>query len=849
MPDHAHAVEDRLDLTNCDREPIHTPGRVQGFGCLISVTTDWIVNHASTNAADFLGLSADKLGGQPLRSFLSNEVIHDIRAKLQMLSSPDAVERLFGVALRKDGAKFDIAVHRTNGSIVLEFEHSNDAEQDYIGYIRPLIDRMRTANSVEKLSALAARQIRAITGMDRVMVYRFGPDDSGEVIAEAKIQELEPFLHLRYPASDIPKQARALYERNLLRVIGDVSDTGVEIMPVLNPEGQPLDLSMSTTRAVSPIHLEYLKNMGVAASMSISILRRGKLWGLFACHHSTPLVLSYKMRSALELFAQMYSYLLDQKENDLEYEQLVRSRVLHDQVMSQLAEGSSITDNFDSITDAIQETIAHDGAVGWLDGEFRSTGMVPTQEEFMALVPLLNTTSASKAFATNTISKMHGPASDYTNRAAGLLALPVSRTPRDYIVLFRREVAKSVKWAGNPEKPAELGPNGVRLTPRKSFAAWQEIKRGQSADWTPSEIQTAESLRITLLEVILRMTDASLQERARAQGHQELLIAELNHRVRNILNLIKGLINQSSEGATDVASFTETIGGRVHALARAHDQITKENWSAASLYELVQTELQAYQEDKFDRVRIKGPDVLLEPTAFTTISLVVHELITNSAKYGALTDKRGMVEIEVKEEPDKAMVLHWREIGGPPVQAPTRRGFGTTIIERSIPFELQGAAQVQFDVTGLRATFMVPSIHIEKFRAHEPVVVQPIAEVTNETLSLGNVLVVEDNIIIAMDAEMFMQDLGATSVYVCSTVSAALDRVQSQDLSFALLDINLGAETSERIAVALHEQGVPFAFATGYGELNALNERFPKAKVIQKPYDQSAIAEVLPGLS
>ena len=345
------------------------------------------------------------------------------------------------------------------------------------------------------------------------------------------------------------------------------------------------------------------------------------------------------------------------------------------------------------------------------------------------------------------------------------------------------------------------------------------------------------------------MTDASLQERARAQGHQELLIAELNHRVRNILNLIKGLINQSSEGATDVASFTETIGGRVHALARAHDQITKENWSAASLHELVQTELQAYQEDKFNRVKMTGPDVLLEPTAFTTISLVVHELITNSAKYGALTDKRGMVEIEVKEEPDKAMVLYWREIGGPPVQAPTRRGFGTTIIERSIPFELQGAAQVQFDVTGLSATFMVPSIHIEKFRAYEPVVVQPIAEVTNETLSLGNVLVVEDNIIIAMDAEMFMQDLGATSVYVCSTVSAALDRVQSQDLSFALLDINLGAETSERIAVALHEQGVPFAFATGYGELNALNERFPKAKVIQKPYDQSAIAEVLPGLS
>lgn len=838
-------THENVDLTNCDREEIHIPSRIQGFGCLISVTADWIINHASNNTASILGLKKETLIGQPLTSFLRQDAIHDIRSRLQMLASDDAVERLFSVAASHNDALFDVAVHRSGRSIVIEFEPADQSGQDYTGYIRPMIDRMGKAENVEKLSQIAAQQIRAITNLDRVMVYKFSDDGSGEVIAEAKLAKMEPFLNLRYPASDIPKQARALYQRNHLRIIADVSDMGTEILPVLGPEGEPLDLSMSTTRAVSPVHLEYLKNMGVGASLSISILRRGKLWGLFACHHNTPIILSYKMRTALELFAQLYSYVLDQKENDIEQEQALRSRILHDQVMSQLAEGKTITDNFNEIITAIEGTIPHDGVVGWLDGEFISTGTTPTKDEFMALVPFLNTTGASRAFATHHISKLHEPASDYIERAAGLLALPVSRTPRDYIVLFRREIAKSVQWAGNPEKPVEVGPNGIRLTPRKSFSAWQEIKRGQSAEWTKQEIQTAESLRITLLEVVLRMADANLKERARAQEHQELLIAELNHRVRNILNLIKGLINQSGEAAKDVESFTKTIGGRVHALARAHDQITKENWSPAPLHDLIHTELEAYLQESIDRVTIIGPDALLEPTAFTTISLVIHELITNSAKYGALTDQRGRVEITIEQQADQALILKWREIGGPPVQAPERRGFGTTIIERSIPFELQGKADIRFEVSGLRAEFMIPSNHVAEFKVPE-ISEQPEIAATESTMqNLENVLLVEDNVIIALDAEMIMQGLGATNITMCSSVHAALNEIESQSFTMALLDINLGNETSERIALALQAKNIPFIFTTGYGELKEMKDQFPDAKVVQKPYDEVTIAAAL----
>ncbi len=835
-----------VDVTNCDREQIHIPGRVQSFGCLIAVTSDWIFSHASNNVSQMLGLELQTLQGLPLHEVISGDAIHDIRSRLQILTGPDSVERIFGLNVGTDDQRFDVAVHKSGRSIVMEFEPaSSEQRKDFVSYVRPMIDRVDKADTVEKLSSMAARQIKAITGLDRVMVYRFAADGTGEVIAEARNNDLEPFLGLRYPASDIPKQARALYERNLLRIIADVDDEGIVVEPTLDPDGNPLDLSMSTTRAVSPIHLEYLKNMGVGASMSISILRRGKLWGMFACHHGSALVVSYEMRTALELFAQLYSYILDQMETDREQEIAVQSKILHDQVMSQLAEGSTISENFDEVVNAVKDVIPFDGVVGWLDGEFRSVGQVPSKEEFAALLPFLNTTAAGQVYSTNCLAKHYPKAEDFSSRAAGLLALPVSRTPRDYIVLFRQEVAKSVQWAGNPTKPVQVGPNGVRLTPRKSFAAWQEVVRNHCQDWTPSQMQTAEALRMTLLEVVLRMSDANLKERARAQEHQELLIAELNHRVRNILNLIKGLISQSGESAKDVASYTKVIGGRVHALARAHDQITKENWTPASFVELIATEADAYFQKKSERLIIEGTDAFITPAAFTTISLVVHELMTNSMKYGALCDSKGSITINIKEDPDGALRFIWQESGGPPVQAPKRRGFGSTVIERSIPFELQGQANIQFQLTGLRAEFVVPAEYVASFSPQGEIEKPKSESAKSMNLDLDSALIVEDNMIIALDAELILEDLGVKAVTVCSSVPQALECLKKEEINLALLDVNLGNETSEKIADILIEKNIPFAFATGYGETKELSKRYPNVPVVQKPFDVTSVSEAL----
>jgi light-regulated signal transduction histidine kinase (bacteriophytochrome) len=843
MADASHQV----DLSTCDLEPIHIIGRIQSFGWLLSFSSDWIINHVSANCAEVFGVAPGDMIGRPATDFISPSALHDIRTRLQILGSAISVERIFGIDLRDDGRCFDLALHASGRSFVLEMEESEAGRRrDYVSYVRPMIDRMRKAATTEQLCASAARHLRALTGFDRVMIYRFEPSGAGEVIAESLDGGVDSFHGLHFPASDIPAQARRLYTRNILRIISDVNDPTVPVVPATNPNGEPLDLSMSGLRAVSPIHIEYLRNMGVGASMSVSIMRRGKLWGLMACHHYGPLRLSYSVRTAAELFGEFFSYLLDQKESDYAYEKRGESMRLHDEIMARVAGGDSLLGAFEDFADSIGKVIPFDGIVGWVDGRFMARGSAPTQDEFESLARFLNTAGASTVWSSENLSVVYEPAHQFTDRAAGLLALPVSRAPRDYIVLFRKEHLREVHWAGNPEKAIELGPNGARLTPRKSFDLWKEERRGHSRPWTADEISAAESLRITLLEVVLRLADAASAEREQANKQQDMLIAELNHRVRNILNLIRGLVSQSKEGAETIDQFADIIGSRIHALARAHDQVTQTDWSPSSLYNLIRTETDAYASDSADRVRIDGPDAMIAPSAFTTLALVIHEMMTNSCKYGALSDSRGTIAITLSRGDDQSLEIFWNESGGPTVETPTRRGFGSTIIERTIPHELGGAAAVDYPAEGLRATFVIPDEHIAAYdtpmpSAHEQPVTIPDARESKPELFSAKAMIVEDNVIIAMEAEDVLRELGFGDCQIVGSVRAAHALVEETEVSFAMLDVNLGKETSEEVAVLLQMRGIPFIFASGYGDRTFATSRFDGVPVVTKPYSERDI--------
>ncbi|MBU0669329.1 MAG: GAF domain-containing protein [Alphaproteobacteria bacterium] len=841
-----------VDLTNCDREPIHRLGMIQDFGALLALTGDWMVAHRSANFAALLALEALPEPGDPVGTLFGAEAIAQLSKAVSLLVEPDDVERLFDIDLTGDGRAYDCALHTSDGLTIIEIEpHSGDHIDRQLRLVQPILRQLEKAGDLIALCQTAAEQLRGLLEFDRVMVYRFRPDESGEVVAESLAEGTDSFLGLNYPRTDIPQQARELYIRNRFRIISDVRAAPVPIEPGLGEDGEPLDLSLSTLRSVSPVHIEYLTNMGVEASLSISIVVGGKLWGLFACHHYAPRVLPYTLRTGAELFSELFSLAVERTLGRQQTELVVVGRELHDRLMRAVVGGQSVIEALPTLRPIIQRSLPHDGISAYVEGTYQAIGSAPTEEEFHALRPQLNAAAPSRVIASQQLSSRFDTALAFADRAAGALIIPVSRSPRDYVVLWRRELQQTVNWAGNPDKPVEPGPDGDRLSPRRSFASWKQTVSGRSADWTESELRLAENLRVTLIEVILRLTDEVAAERAKAQQQQELLIAELNHRVRNILNLIRGLINQSRHDAVSIDEFAGLVGGRINALAAAHDNITRQNWSPASLRELIETEAEAYVSGKMDRVRIAGDDAMVAPEAYTVLALVIHEMMTNSAKYGSLCDRRGSLEIEVDCD-DGGMTLRWKERGGPPVKPPERRGFGSTIIEKSIPFELNGRAQLDYRLSGVEAEFWVPGRFVTCREADDPQTPARGAgarprDKGGDTLAsaIGSMLLVEDSMIIALDTEENLRDLGVETVTVQSSVGAALDAIEKNRFDLALLDFNLGTESSEPVAERLKALGVPFWLATGYGEMADKLEEMGASGLLVKPYGREELARIL----
>lgn len=832
-------TESSVILTNCDLEPIHIIAAVQSVGFLVAVSQDWRIERVSANVATYLGRTAELLLGVRADAVFAPGALHTIRNRLSTLRTPDSVERAFAVQLQPEGPLFDLGIHMAGETIVLEAEPSQPAGELNAGaMVRSMLDRLQDQPSLVRE---AARLIQALTGFDRVMIYQFHPDDSGEVIAESVRRHLEPYLGLRYPAEDIPRQARALLVRNSIRLLADVGADPSPIIAAQQVSAQPLDLSMSTLRAHSLMHVEYLKNMGVAATMTVSLLRDQKLWGLISCHHMSPHHVGFDQRTTVDLFAQMLAFLIERRERDdlAAYES--RTRLVRNRLVTAVVESGWALKNTSEMADQMAKLVPCDGVGVCIDGNVFLSGATPTPAEFEALRRFLDDVAASKIYVTEALGRAYPPAKEFASSIAGLLVVPTSRLPGDYLIFFRQEVARSVTWAGNPSKVAVPGPNGDRLTPRKSFEAWQEIVRGQASPWTEAELRVADALRVTLLEVVLHVTGMTEKERRAATARQELLIAELNHRVRNILALIRGLVAQSRTNAVDVDTFATVLGDRVHALARAHDQITAKAWGPGSLATLIATEAAAYAGLDTDRVLAAGPNVLLQPQAFSTLALVIHELLTNAAKHGALSVQDGRVTCTWGLDDAGDVVLDWRETGGPPVQAPTRRGFGSTIIERSIPHELGGAAAVELAPDGLRGRFTVPARYAVMGVVMGEASAVKAAAALPAQLS-GLVLLVEDNMLLALETETIMLALGASQVAVASNVAQALSLIDMQKPDFALLDVNLGTEMSWPVAERLRSLGVQYIFATGYGDGIQYPIAHQSTPFITKPYTSDAIA-------
>lgn len=499
----------QVDLTNCDREPIHVPGRIQPHGVLLAIAEPELrIVQASANTAQHFGLAPEALLDQPLAQLLGDEYIDYLRNTLAIEQLDQNPLYIWTAQINGSEQRFDGLIHRHQGVLILELEPadtSRSVKSDFYRIVKSIVGKLQRTTSFEAFCDAAALEVRALTGFDRVMIYRFDADGHGEVIAEALADSLEPFLGLHYPASDIPKQARALYLRNWLRLIPDARYAPADIVPTLTPgTNAPLDLSYSVLRSVSPIHLEYLANMGVRASMSISLVDDGELWGLIACHHYAAKHLPYEVRSACEFLGQAVSLQLTAKQNTEDYEYRARISAVGAQLVQQMAQADRWEQALTADSPNLLDLIGSGGAALVFDGQVTTLGQTPADQDIQALIAWLGTQPESGIYSSASLASGYPALARCKDTASGVLAAPISREMGEYLLWFRPEVIQTVDWGGEPAKAVELHEDGVRLSPRKSFELWRQTVALHALPWKSYEIAAAAELRNAILTVVLR---------------------------------------------------------------------------------------------------------------------------------------------------------------------------------------------------------------------------------------------------------------------------------------------------------------------------------------------------------
>ncbi len=848
MNDAEYLNNDRaVDLSNCDREPIHLLGHIQPFGCFIALRFDWIVAFCSANTQDYFGVGPDAVIGTPLKQWIDHQLLHDIRSGYQAATITGRNERMFSRRIESSGRAVDISIHHNGKYIIVEFEQIPAERSSEDSFVRALLSQFYRATDSQHLLEDTAQQLQLISGYDRVMIYRFLADGAGEVVAESTVAGVEPFLGLRYPASDIPRQARALYLKNLLRVIHNVDAPTVEIAPGVGPREEPMDLSFSTLRAVSPIHIQYLQNMGVAASLSISLIVNGKLWGLIACHHYSPKIPSYFMRTELELFAEIFALELSSRLAREREEESHRLRAVHDKVLATMGSDGKLLDVLFNQFTTMRKLFRCDGVAAVVDGRQRTEGRCLPDELLPQILRFLNRLPASEVSVIHCLEEEMPGYNTQAYKVAGLLAIPISKSPRDYLLFYRDAHSQTVNWAGNPDKPVDTSKGGSRLLPRASFALWQQTHDDRCEPWSEQDYRSGESLRITLLEVVIRNFQERDDIQRKASRTHEVLISELNHRVRNILNLVNAIVAQTEQTGRDLHEFVNVLTGRIMALASAHDQLTASRWTAISFGQLLNTEIQAYASGCGD-IDHGGPEVLLKPDATTPLVLVVHELFTNAAKYGALSTsgKNGKVSIVWEVDEDRGLTIDWTESGGPPVSPPGRNGFGMTLIDSIIPHELGGEVTVNFAPGGLQAKLRVPVRFIDMPDVADILDADTASAPAQIKWSLpDSALIIEDNLVIALDLQKKLLANGIKDVMIAGSVARANASLASRTPQIIISDVHLGSDTTFSLIEKAIDDSILCIIVSGYGEELSVPDSLKDVPLLTKPVSDKLLLQTL----
>lgn len=696
-------------LTACDREPIHRPDAIQPYGLLLiadattlkviagagDLETRLSVNWLDQTLPDLLSLPADRFCGFTPDSF------SDVRTSgLQ-------------------GETFSILVHASEGRLLVELEPIQQERLltwEIFGRIDATADRFERCPDVAEVCHHGAKVFRKLTGFDRVMVYRFQEDGAGCVVGECRSEAFPSLMNHHFPASDIPRQARALYLRNRIRVIPDIHYEAALIRPA-EAGLSGIDLSDVQLRSISPIHLQYMANMGVAASASISLVVDGVLWGMITCHNATPRLLPEDIRAACRTLAGVMSRQLRNKEELITYQERLRLRNAIEFATSHFDGNVSVETNLRKFTSELRSLFPCDGFAVIGGQNVTSCGLTPSQSDLLGIRDWLRLGSNGGIFCTSSLMKDYPPAENWPELSAGLIAITLPFRSPLTLIWSRAEIVEVIEWAGNPHKDTP-NPDGI-LHPRKSFASWQQTVRGHSRRWNAEQKQAARRLRRTLVADYqthqLRELNATLtvtiQERESLLQQKDFLIREVNHRVQNSLQMVASFLKLQARTSTneETTQALSEAQHRIAAIGLVHRRLYRGDHVGVVdlcryLEELMEELCSSLGEEWQQQLHMMLVPVTLSADRAINVGLVLTELVINASKY-AYHGKAGPLHIALSETGDR-ITLTVSDQGQHDINM-NGTGFGTRMM-KAVVSSLSGTLTYTPLHPGLEAVVSIP---------------------------------------------------------------------------------------------------------------------------------------------
>lgn len=702
------------DLTACDREPIHIPGSIQPHGVLLVADPDSLEVLQAAGAVELLEAQGAWLG-RSLGAVIGDEVAR----RAAMTAQSGAVGGFIGRIDLGGGRLFDVLAHRSADVLLVEGEPASadhPPPSEVLGRLDEATASFERAASLQNLCERAVREVRRITGFDRVMAYRFLDDEAGVVLAEDKADDMPGFLNHHFPGSDIPRQARALYVRNRVRVIVDSAYTPSPLAPERG--GPPVDMSDCALRSVSPIHLQYLRNMGVGASASISIVVDDRLWGLIACHHRAPRLMPYEVRAMCRTLAAGVAQQIKARQEAEHLRERVRLRSLEDEIQGVLSREPELNTALAENLELIRRLLGADGAALLVGDDVQVAGRTPAPAALRALAAWAAPQAAAVPLTTDRLASLHPPAAAHRAQASGLAAIVVGGTEAPIVLMWTRaERRQVIEWAGNPHKAAQAGPDGV-LTPRASFQAWSQSVEGVSTPWSTAEVETAMRLQAELNDLLRHQTLAGLNrqlaalitEKDSALRQKEVLMREMNHRIQNSLQIVSGFLRLQARAAKDPAfeEAVEEARRRLGAVSLVHRRLYRADQIETIDMARYIEELWEEMAESLDPEWAKATRLHLTPVDAPTdravaIGLVATELIINASKY-AYGGAPGPLDITLETHDGDLRLIVADRGGG---KAKSTAGFGSRMISAMVT-QLSGILDYGDNRPGLRAVLSAP---------------------------------------------------------------------------------------------------------------------------------------------